>query len=301
MKDATILAIFVTLNVLMYVLAFYIAAVRHQKMGIYITLLVVQISIALIHIALPQIRSGDAMGRGMAMGFRWFIFLGLHAIVFLTLAGIFLVRLHSAVVWGVLIAIPILFFGGKSLLHYADFTNIYLTLLPVTHEKNLTVRDGIVHNKRGKPFTGRAKYKGDDPILHKQWNKETVSYWDEEQCALIFTDDYSLKNKEIWRLSRYKKGIKEGKEKFYLKYTREKLGMFDEEKELILTRFFGYTHYRKGVKNGREWVKYPADYERSYRKAQYSNGELLWEKLTTKNPYIGTTIDDSDYFFIDVE
>jgi hypothetical protein len=293
--EKTVFISFIAFNVLMFVLAFSVAYAKKQNVTVYFWLLGIQ-SVCYLLFFFTVSKPSHVMGLGL-----WFVSFFLVQIALLSiLVIIFLVRLNSATVWITLGALPIV----AAICWYVDFNSIYLSLLPITSEKRLVMQEGVLLTSKGKPYTGRAKHKGDDPILHKQWNVEWE--WIDIEGGFSSTGNYDFTHKEIWRLTQYKDGVKEGKEKFYL-YSEGKIpgifDFFDKEIRIKRTRYFGHTYYKSGLKDGNEEILYPYNYfGRTTRNAQYSNGELLWVKQTDKSGYNGKiSIYDKDNLFKDYD
>ena len=300
------LIIFITFNMLMYILAFSVAYAKNQNVTVYLLLLGIQVAcLLLFFLMMPKPSPGD-MGIGSGIYFLFFLCVQIFLLGILVI--VFLVRLNSMLVWITLGALPIVAAVVGLIIYFVDFNNIYLTLLPVTNEKELAIREGIIYTSEGKPYTGRAKYKGDDPILYKWWNVEGSYRTLEGNGDAHYLDSEVQYRKyeyeEIWRLTHYKNGIKEGKEKFYLYLggnVPKIFDIFDKKIQIKRTRYFGYTSYKNGLKDGEEKILYPHDYfGRAIRNAQYSAGELLWVKKTDISGYDGSvSVYDEDSLFDD--
>ncbi len=282
MKELILLGIF---NVLVYVLAFGVGYVKQHDVKIYIFLVCIQLAFLLFFVfhllqATGPYPNGGNDGpneKGLLTG----ICLLVQMVFLLILIVIFFVKLKSVIVWTILIGVPVaiaLFFALHLIFSLIDFKGIYLTLLPRTNEKELVMENGILLTKDGKPYTGKTKYRGDDPILYKKWN---TGNYDEVMYNGYSEYELGYGYKEVWRLSQYKNGRKEGKEIYYLSSDGN-----PKVPEWLNWKFgytfnFGYTHYKNGRKEGKEFFKYfyPLGYETNCSvEAEYLKGELLWRK-----------------------
>jgi hypothetical protein len=305
--EKTGLIVFIALNVLMYIVAFSVAYARKQNVTVYFWLLGLQLGcLFLMFLLIPKPTAG---GMGIGLGIYLIFFLVVQIGLLLALVITTLVRLNSATVWITLGALPVVVAACLLVIWFVDFNRIYLALLPATDEKELIMRNDILHTPDGKPFTGRTKHRGDDPILHKLWNVDGAyaEVESEDEHNLDYAVEYrKYQYREIWRLTRYRNGIKEGKEQYYL-YSGGKVpkifDFFDKETRIRRTRYFGHIHYKNGLKDGEEHILYPRDYfGRETRNAQYAAGELLSVKQFDESGYNGkVSIYDEDRNFEDFE
>ena len=85
MAEIIIFIVLGMLNLMMYVIAFWISSVKRQSVKIYVVCLGIQLFLVLLHIIAGNPKGSDAAGNGMSAGFIWLFFMFFHAIVFLIL------------------------------------------------------------------------------------------------------------------------------------------------------------------------------------------------------------------------
>lgn len=265
MSERTVFFILLGINMLIYILAFWLAYAKKQSLTFYIILLAIESVLLLFWITGNTHSEGtshsDAAGSGMAEGFYWLIFYAIVIIFTLIVAITIVVRLNSTTVWKCLIATPFVLIVLYSI-YRIDFMGIYLQMLPITNE-NAIVWDtnGIACNKNGNPFTGQAKAHAED-------------YFFTHKCIIRGLSP----DETPWQISYYKDGILEGEIKYYVKSRKEELGIWDNRP--VRTRYFGYMQCKNGKANGETLMNIPDDY--NYHpcwKAQYVNGKEIWKKF----------------------
>ena len=248
-----------------YTMVFNDALKRGQSTGIYWVFIAIHILI-LIYFLIATInsgRGGDAAGRGMSGGFAVLIYIALHG--FIALLVLLTIVLRRIINFGSLFTfihshllatgVIVLLITALYLLFFVDLKGLFLSLKSADETK-LVLQNGIMYTPKNKAFTGKAVFKG--YILEH----EPVLGYGTEKTA----DEYEAAKHEGAgkRITHYKDGLKEGKEKVY--FTASDI------QGKGYTCLFRVSEYRKGLKNRAEII-YNEDGSKKFG-IYYSGGKL---------------------------
>lgn len=232
--------VIIIFNLLVYSLAFYVSRRTGQSATVYFVYLAIQVLFLLWYFQEKSIPSqSDAAGSGMAQVYLALICIalqvGMALLALLTLG----VRQVSSSGWGTA-GIIVLIIGVLFFFFLMDYRGIFLTLTSGTNEEKLVQQDSIMYDQKGKPFTGTAYLKGHMETSFSQ-------------------------NSNGMCITQYKEGLKDGTEKLY--YAPDWV-IFGGK-----TSINRISHYRNGVKHGKETVYFPNAKDIEIE-SNYANGKL---------------------------
>lgn len=265
-----------------YGFAFYKASKQHQSTIIFWVYLAIHIFFSIWYLIAEfnPITGSDAMGNAMENGFRMGVIIGFHIIITALLSFTFIFRLLRTNDW-CSTGIFLLIVAISCVLIFVDYRYALLSLTPVTNENKLVLQDGIMYTSKNKEFTGTAiKKNGEIPF-------------DMNAYLLYGGRHVGRKGKNI-RITKYKNGLKDGKERIYHCGTVGEL-FYSADRTFL----YSVSQYSEGLKNGKEkiydnkgrgYLDFEAYYKdgevhglfRSYyrsrnvaKEVEYSNGEIL--------------------------
>jgi hypothetical protein len=265
----TFIIIIVTVNLLLYALAFRISLTKHQSIVIYCVCLGIQLLLLLLELNNVGYvgGGGDAAGDGMAQGYLHFMYIILQVIVAFFVLLTFVMRqltenprLRVAIIAAILLLLYVFIF--------TDFrhTFLLLTTLTATDESKLVFQDGIVYTLKDKPFTGVSivedwiicpqEQEQEQEVISednsKDWTANILDTTGYQTWIEAFPKDDSDANVKAWLETRpegvtitYENGNEEDDVK----------PVHDDKRAKGLR----ITHYKNGLKHGKEKHYYTND------------------------------------------